>query len=225
MESTSFSVWATLLILFTVLGTIAWFLGEYYTQLLLRLGNRSRKHSFEKWGVLGELFRPRGLSQFVLLGIGISLLAVFWYFATLSTFALATGNSVFDGNLVNLTLYVAVMVFLFGHMKELGRTSHILVMVRRLDDLKPEFHRRFTISELISIYESLRHSPGVIWEEFANLSTFQINHRTYDKYRLLGEPFLQRQTVVHSRTGNALTTIALVIAAVGVMTAIWSALD
>ena len=60
---------------------------------------------------------------------------------------------------------------LIGLMVESERVKNITDMTKKLDDLKEAFHERFSISELLSMYEGLRPAPPLFWEEYLNSQT------------------------------------------------------
>ena len=220
VSNVSFSEWALTALFFLPMVVSAWYLGVYSTQLLLRLGNRRSRASFKKWGVEDELFRTQNLIAFLLLGVLLTTFSVFAYFAALFSTTLVTGNSPFDATQIMFTLYLAALIFAFGYQREMARTGDILTTVKRLDELRAEFHDHFSPSELISVRECLRHSPSLFWEEYSNLPVESINATTNEKYRELAEPFRHRQALKHNRSTVVLAIVGLAIAAISAVVAL-----
>ena len=213
--------WAFAVFFYVLMAGNSWYAGIYTNQVFLRLGHRQSRESFQKWGVEDELLRYKNLKGFIVSGILILFFLLFTFVAALFSAVLVTETSPFDSNQILFTFYVFIWAFLLGYFAEMTRTGSILQKVRKLDNLKDVFHRCFTPSEILSMHESLLSGPPIIWEEYASLPEEEIGHETNDKYRRLVEPYRHRQSTGHNRTMVVLTTIALLIAATGVMTALW----
>lgn len=74
------------------------------------------------------------------------------------------------------------------------------------------------------MYELLRLAPDIIWQEYTGLSSDEITESTNERYHRIAEPFRHRQAVGHNRAIVTLTIFGLVITAMGVSAAIWSAI-
>ena len=59
----------------------------------------------------------------------------------------------------------------------------------KLDALRPVFHARFPVTEILSMYECLKVAPRIFWEEYTNLPAVQINESTNRRFRERVTPY------------------------------------
>ena len=110
--------------------------------------------------------------------------------------------------LVWLVAFLSAMVWVFQEHNTLNRK------LWDLESLRPVYRRRFPVSELLSMYESLRVAPRIFWEEYKSLPDPQVNEATNRKFRERAAPYRSGGGSVLQRRAFAIAVLA-VLAAVG----------
>ena len=109
--------------------------------------------------------------------------------------------------LVWLVAFLASIAWVLQEQNGLDRKR------QELEALRPIYHQRFPVSELLSMYECLRVAPRVFWREYKDLPDVQVNEATNRKFRERAAPY--------SNSGaNAFQRRAFVIAVLAVLAAV-----
>ena len=83
----------------------------------------------------------------------------------------------------------------------------------KLDALRPTFHARFSVSEILSMYECLRLSPPVFWNEYTELPEWEINKTTNQEFRNRVSSYHLLDSQIHQRVALIIAVIAVLVAA------------
>ena len=214
MTNTSYTEWAIVIFLFGLMCAYSFAFGDLAIQALLRLKGRGRPSSYRKWGVDKDLFRPNSLIWVIAWGSVVIISTMFtFYIAYASTVLVADeATSAFDR--FQYTLIFAMYFSLIGFTVESERVKKILDMTKRLDGLNEAYHHRFSVSELLSIYEALRPAPPLFWEEYASLSDEQITIETNRSFRERAVPYGHTQSSRYNRIVIVVATLTLLLTAV-----------
>ena len=111
------------------------------------------------------------------------------------------------------TASIALYGFFIGITVESERISKITEMPRKLDDLGEAFHQRFPVSELLSMYESLRSAPPLFWEEYAGLTDDEISEEANRSFRRRARPYRNIQSGRYNRIIIAVAVLTLLLTA------------
>ena len=132
--------------------------------------------------------------------------------------ARATGFLDTPGQLVLFWL----VVFLLSVIWVLQELSTLDRKRQHLDELRPVFHRRFSVSELLSMYECLKVAPRVFWDEYKDLPDVQVSDATNRKFRERAAPYeakggdtLQRKFLIIAVATVLLAVLTFVEASIG----------
>lgn len=117
-----------------------------------------------------------------------------------------------NDSIIKVAIFVAVIVFVIGFVKEFTRTENIRTKIDRLDNLSPRFHQFFTKSELLSMYETLKFAPSTFWDEYSSLEKWEINENTNRKFREMAAPYQYSDTRSIARAALIISTVALIVA-------------
>ena len=82
----------------------------------------------------------------------------------------------------------------------------------KLDSLGHSYHARFSVSEILSMYECLRLAPPVFWHEYETLPDAQINRRTNDEFRKMTSSYHVLGSQIHQRIALFIAVVAVVAA-------------
>ena len=80
-----------------------------------------------------------------------------------------------------------------------------------LEALPKPFHDRFSVSEILSMYECLRAAPAIFWEEYVNLPDWQVSKSTNREFRERVAPYVVNQGEKHQRNILLLTVLIIVL--------------
>ena len=83
----------------------------------------------------------------------------------------------------------------------------------KLDALRPAFHARLSVSEILSMYECLRLVPPVFWNEYTELPEAQLNRATNQEFRNRAGSYHVLGSQIHQRMTLTIAVIAVVVAA------------
>ena len=112
------------------------------------------------------------------------------------------------------TVVLANYAFFVGFAVEAQRIQKITKMTRKLDDLREVFHERFSVSELLSIYEGLRFAPPLFWDEYANLDDDHISQETNRSYLERAAPYVHSQSSRHTMIVIVVAVLTLILTSV-----------
>ena len=114
--------------------------------------------------------------------------------------------------IIEISATIAVIVFAIGFGKEFTRTEEIKTKIDQLDNLQSHSHRRFTKSELLSMYEALKFAPSSFWDEYSRLEESEIDENTNRKFREMAAPYQYSDTRHIAKTALRISIVALIIA-------------
>ena len=120
----------------------------------------------------------------------------------------ATGFLNTPGQIVLLWLaaFLASIVWVLQEQSRLDRKR------RDLEVLRPTYHQRFPVSELLSMYECLRVAPRAFWEEYKNLPDVQVSEATNRKFRERAAPYSNSRGNVFQRRSFTIAVLAVLAA-------------
>ena len=214
MNDATYADWGLVIFFFSVMCMASFTLGDAVIQTVLRIKSRKRRASYVKWGVAADLFRPNQVVWFVVWS-GLSILGTaFAFFISFVSTILVTGESTSTADRFYYTFVFANYAFLVGSTVEGERVRKITEKTRKLDDLRKVFHERFSVSEILSVYEGLRFAPTLFWEEYANLDDDQISRETNRSYLERAAPFVHSQTSRHTIIVIIVAVLTLILTAV-----------
>lgn len=215
MANVDWSHWAVVIFFFGLMCVYAFLLARIAFQVVLRLSKKINRSLYRKWGVEEDLLWPHPRAWFIGWGIGVALGALFTFVIALFSTLLITEPSRVGGDQIYDTFSFFFMGFILGAAVEWRRFEDLQRKVKRLDGLRDVFHNRFKVSELLSVYESLQHSPPLFWEEYTDLPDEEVNEETNRKYRELAAPYRYNQSSRHNRITIVVGALTLVVAVLG----------
>ena len=211
MAEIGFGSWAIVIVVFGLLVFYSFMFGTNAVQIVFRLRSKDRRESYEKWGVVSDLFRPVSDSRFAAWCVGVAGgTALLGIMAFLST-DLLIEETLPGKEQIYYTAMIALYGFFVGFTVESERIAKITEMPRKLDDLGEAFHRRFPVSELLSMYESLRPAPPLFWEEYAGLTNEDISEETNRSFRRRALPYSNIQSGRYNRTIIVVAVLTLLL--------------
>lgn len=214
MNDATYTDWILVVFFFGVMCMSAYSLGDAAIQTVLRIKSRERRSSYEKWGVSSDLLRPKSPLWFALLSVASILGTVLTFLIAFSSTVLVTGEATSNADRLYYTATFAMYALFVGSAIESQRIQKITVKVRALDDLRVVFHQRFSISELLSVYEALRFAPPLFWEEYSNLDDDQISHETNRSYCERAAPYVHSQSSRHTMMVIIVAVLTLILTSV-----------
>ena len=134
------------------------------------------------------LYRPNSLRVLAAYHIELWLTLVgYWVAAFL---AIRTWNDEISVAAMVVSLFtITGYSGLVGWIIESRRINRIATMINSLEELRPIYHNRLTVTELLSVYEDLRDVPEKFWEEYSNLCNEEVSSNTNALYRERAAPF------------------------------------
>ncbi len=212
--------WSIVVFLFLLMFAYNWFFGQHLYQLIVRLVFHRSRATYRKWGVEKQIFQPVSNVWFAVSAAVIVLFTGLAILGALFSTVLITGKWPFGFDQLHTTSTLAFSVSYLSFFVEMQRTESAFVKVRRLNRLRDVFHTQLAVTELLSVYESLRSAPDLYWEEFSNLSDERVNGSAVREYMTLSDPFRHSQSLDYHKIVIALMvlTIAIgIIAAIGAL--------
>ena len=213
MTEVGWSHWVFVIFLFGLMCIYAFLLARTVFQAALRMSKKTNRSLYRKWGVEEDLFWPHSGAGFIGLGILLVFGAVLTFIAALFSTLLITDASRVGEDQVYDTFNFFFIGFILGIVIEWQRFEKIHRKVKSLDGLREVFHDRFRASELLSVYENLRHSPPLFWKEYAQLPDEEVNEETNRKYRERAVPYGYSQSIKHNRIIIVVGALTLIVAA------------
>ena len=201
--------WAIVIFIFAFMCGNSFILGGLTTQVFLRLESRSKRSSYQKWGVNKELFQPN--SVILLIGFGIFTVVFTTFGCRLAFLAteLITEDATSSADRLMYTLFAGGIAAIIGYMVESHRVTQITDKTKTLDDLREVFHQRFSPSELLSVYEALRLAPPLFWEEYSGLPANQVSEQTNRNFRERAAPYGHSQSMRYHRIVIVLVILSI----------------
>ncbi len=219
MTEAGWSHWAFVIFLFGLMSVYAFLLARTVFQAVLRLSKKTNRSLYRKWGVEEDLFWPNSRAGFIGLGILVVVGAALTFLAALFSTLLITDSSRVGGDQVYDTFNFFFIGFILGAAIESQRFQDIQRKIKKLDGLREVFHDRFSVSELLSVYESLRHAPPLFWEEYTQLPDEEVDEETNRKYRERAIPYRYSQSSRHNNILIGVTVLTLLVAVLAALLA------
>ena len=213
MNDASYASWVLVIFFFGIMCMSAFSLGDAVIQAVLRIRSRDKRASFEKWGVSSDLFRPNPPVWFALWSVSTTLSTAFTFFVAFASTVLVSGESASTVDRFYYTANFALYAFFLGSTIEAQRVQKITLKTRKLEALRELFHQRFSVSELLSMYEGLSIAPPLFWEEYANLQDDHVNQETNRSYRERAAPYIHSRTNSHTMIVIAVAVLTLILTA------------
>lgn len=214
MSEISFGSWAIVTVVFGLLGFYSFEFGRNALQVVFRLRSKDRRESYAKWGVVSDLFRPVSDRWFAAWCVGVVSGTAFLGFLAFISTILIIEESLPGEDQFYYTVMIALYGFFIGFTVEYERIAKITEMPRKLDGLGEAFHQRFAVSELLSMYESLRPAPPLFWEEYAALTDDEINDETNRSFRRRARPYSNIQSGRYNRIIIVVAVLTLLLTGV-----------
>ena len=214
MTEVGWSHWAVVIFFFGLMCGYAFLLARIVFQVALRLSKKIDRSLYRKWGVEEDLYWPPSSTWFIGWGVLVFVSAAFTFVLALFSTVLVTDASRVGGDQIYDTLNFFFIGFILGGAFEWQRFENIQRKVKRLDGLRQVFHDRFSVSELLSVHESLQHSPPLFWEEYTQLPDDEIDEETNRKYRERAVPYRYSQSSRHNRIIIVVTVLTLIVGAI-----------
>lgn len=234
MVSAEIVRWAIVVFSFGLMAFYASLVGCYIVQTIYRLKRRRILEPLQKWGVEDEVFRPKSNLIFILFGLALIAAILFTFsLAFISTLLISespfAGGRPFslkllaDSSQLGVTLNIAMFSVWTGFWIEYVRLGRICDKVKALNGLRDVFHQRFSVMEILSIYESMMPAPKLFWEAYTNLPENDINEETNRKFRELVAPYRYSQSRSHNQYISIATAIIIGLTAISVFigTMVW----
>ena len=199
MTNVSYLEWANVIFFFGLMCAYSFFFGDLAAQVLLRLKSRGKISSYNKWGVYKELFRPNSVVWLIVQSVLAVISVFFTFYMAFLTTVLVTESSTSALDRFQYTLIFAMNAAYIGFAIESQRIKNITDKTSALDNLRDVFHQRFSPSELLSMYEAMRLTPPLFWEEYASLSAHQISESTNSIFRERAAPYGHSQSSKYNR--------------------------
>ena len=142
---------------------------------------------------------PHPRAWFIGWAIVIAVFAAVTFLMALFSTLLITDASRVGGDQIYDTFNFFFIGLILGVAVEWQRFEDLQRRGKSLDGLREVFHERFAVSELLSVYESLRHAPPLFWKEYTQLPDEEVNEETNRRYRERAVPYSYSQSSRHNR--------------------------
>ena len=217
MSNYTFEGWG-LLAIFSALTISSWLLlGKIIVDTFVRFDLSRKRQQYRKWGAEEDIFWPTSLLWFIAGAIGVLATAAYMSYIFLLFISLQfTGETKLDfhSSVFERGISSIILVILIGGLIRSINAVGVAEKVNALEKLPSVFKDNFTRSELLSMYESLRHAPPLFWEEYRTLSDEEVNEATNRKYRERAAPFMESKLHAHNRWILSWTAITVILAIV-----------
>ena len=214
MSEPTYADWALLILWFTVMCAFVYFLGTLVTQAIVRHKIREEKASYKDWGLYDHLIRFDKKGGLTGLGIFTAVLAALLFWASFLSISTITEDNIFGFTHFYFTLTIALYPFFIGNILERERADNIIKIVHELNSLNPVFYQRFPASELLSMYEALRHAPRLFWKEYIYLPYEEVTLETNRIFRERAAPYSQNRFSRYNRITIVVTALGLLLAVI-----------
>ena len=161
---------------------------------------------YQHWGMEKEVLSDPSLPLLIIatLWASFTIWFIIWFIAPATTPVAVEPKAI----LLPLILFSLVPVSWGMSDYRHGETKR-----GKLDALRPTFHNRFSVSEILSMYECLRWAPPVFWDEYTELPEAQINKATNQEFRNRASSFHLLNNQIHQRMALTIAVIAVAAAA------------
>ena len=210
--------WISAIFFLLLMVTYSFALGDYLYQAITRVQTRTIRQMLRKWDVNKDLFRPTSVAWFTILGIALGLSTAFTvfvgYLASVDLLSDLPVAKALDVEPRDFVVSIAAYAFFVGLIIKYQSTLDISSKVKKLNNLREVYHQRFQVSELLSMYESLRSAPDLFWEEYANLPDNEVNEESNSRYRERAAPYHHSQSSRYNRIVITVAGLTLLLTAV-----------
>ena len=162
---------------------------------------------FRHWGMGREVVDRPDISLTV---IWIAWCGASVYLAVSVVVPVIHDTTMITGYLRPVVIWVCAMVFPASRMADDYRDHDM--KRRELDSLRPVFHNRFPVSEILSMYECINAAPRIFWEEYTNLPDVQVNEATNRKFRERVASYAVRENTITQRTMLLVAVVTIIVA-------------
>ena len=207
MDEVTLSDWAPVILSTGAAYAFAFYFGRVSFQVWLRLSKTDRC-LYVKWGVERDLFWPISRAQIIYRCAGYLFGTVIYLVIALFTVQLIV-DSWQMGTYTILSFLVCVLAIGFDF--ESQRFKDIRHKVKDLEDLREVFHNRFSVSDLLSVYESLEYAPRLFWKEYSDLPEEEVSEATNQKYRERAAPYRYSLSIKYNRILIVVAVLAIVV--------------
>ena len=204
---TNFEANYGLILFLGLLAVYCYMLGTFVIEIPMRFVERRRRDSFRKWGMERDLFWPTSLIWSIVMAVGLFTITVFLYWSLPSEIKI-TDRWAISSDLKQL---IAIFGIYFGVFGRLLTFRNAWDKLKKIEELREIYHKQFSVSEILSMYESLRNTPPLFWEEYANLPDENVNKQTNDAYRRRASPYQFSQSSRRERVIVFLAGLAVLI--------------
>ena len=218
MGTINLTDWALMVLYFAFMVAYSYLLGEYVVQAMARISERHRISDYRKWGLEREIFHPASLWWFTAWGVVVVLVLAFTFLLAAVSLSLLKEHLAFVQEPVERTFGIALLSFLLGLFRATLRFTTVKDKVQKLTNLHPAFHQRFSVAELLGMYEALRFAPDIFWEEYANLDETKISDDMNRRFRASAAPYQHGQLRLTNVVMVAITVLIFLLT--GVLAAI-----
>ncbi len=214
MNTEIIAEWFVVSITFAATVMYSYFLGRYVVQVIFRLSRRDRMPIYRKWGVERDLLDPRPLWWFIAWGVIIVIV-----FGITFPFSAAIINDwkpqpIIGYDAWEIIITITISLLTIGILVETEKITKHMNKVDKLEQLPPHFHKFFSITELLAMYENLQHAPPIFWEEYSKLDKRQISHDMNRRFRENAAPFRRKRIDLHNNVMLWIGIIGLLVAVV-----------
>ena len=211
MTEVDLSRWAVVTVFFGLMCGHAFLFARTVFQVALRLSKRIDRSTYRKWGLEEDLYWPLSGEWFIGWAVLVVVGAAIFFVLALSSTLLVTDATRVGGDQFYDTFNFFFIALILGASVEWQRFENIQRKVKKLDGLRQIFHDRFSVSELLSVYESLQHSPPLFWDEYTQLTDDEVDEETNRKFRERAVPYRFSQSSRHNRIIIVVTVLALIV--------------
>ena len=170
---------------------------------------------WRRWGLEGELIGSESFALFLTLSFVSPIFTAALFIFALDLTAKFIDQFRLDRTPFDVTFGFVMIAFTIGIWLEMLRIDPIVKKMIALERLSSAHRSRFSVIELLSMYESLRHAPQRFWRVYAEIPDAELNDETNRKFREMAAPFRHSQLM---SVNKALVAAALLTVLVGGIT-------
>ena len=86
------------------------------------------------------------------------------------------------------------------------------------------FRAKFSVAEIWSMYESLRHAPALFWEEYKNLPDVEVNESNNHRFRERVAPYSHIRTNTYNKIMAVAAVLTVALTMFLSLAAVWGTL-
>ena len=175
MTSNGELIWGVIVFSHLLMVLYCYLLGSHSLQLLSRKFDRKTREKYRRWKVDQDLFPPTSaLSITAKIASLILLVTITVSLAAGSTYLLVESVQI-SIDQTKTTLILAADAMFLGCLGGYSRFWSMNEKIKQLEALRMVFRAKFSVAEIWSMYESLRHAPALFWEEYKNLPDVEVS--------------------------------------------------